>query len=42
VSTMELFVLTMGGYLLWFAITHWGDTNVFGPIKSLLQGKGLR
>lgn len=40
-STMELIIVTAGAYLLWFAITHWGNTNVLGPIKSLLQGKGL-
>jgi hypothetical protein len=40
-SVPMLLLLTLGGYLLWFAITHWGQTNVFGPLKSLLQGKGL-
>jgi len=41
-STVELIMLTIGAYLIWFAVTHWGQTNVIGPLKSLLQGKGLK
>jgi hypothetical protein len=41
-STITLFLLAIGGYLIWFGITHFGDINVFGPLKSLLQGQGLK
>lgn len=41
-STTALVLLVIGGYLLWFGISHFGDTNVFGPLKSLLQGQGLK
>lgn len=40
-STPLLIILTIGAYLLWFAIKHFGSTDVFGPLKSMLQGKGL-
>jgi hypothetical protein len=41
-STMVLLLLSAGGYLLWFAVTHWGQTNVLDPLKSMLQGHGLK
>lgn len=41
-STTALILLTIGAYLLWFGITHFGDINVFGPLKSMLQGQGLK
>jgi hypothetical protein len=39
---MQLFLLALGGYMVWFAINHWGDSNIAGPIKNMLQGKGLK
>lgn len=41
-STATLFFLALGGYLLWYGITHFGDIDVFGPLKSLVQGKGIK
>jgi hypothetical protein len=41
-STPMLFFLALGGYLVWYAVTHWGQTDVFGPLKNLVQGKGLQ
>lgn len=40
-STVQLFFLALGGYLVWFVINHWGSKDVFGPLKNMLQGKGL-
>jgi hypothetical protein len=41
-STPLLVVLSIGAYLLWYGIKHFGSTDVFGPLKSMLQGNGLK
>jgi hypothetical protein len=42
VSTVQIIFLAMGGYLLWFGVTHFGDgTSPAAPLKSLVSGKGL-
>ena len=41
-STMQLALLAVGAYLLWFGVKHFGDgTNPAVPLRSLLTGKGL-
>ncbi len=40
-NTIQLIMLTVGAYLLWFGVTHFGTKNPAGPLKSLLTGKGL-
>lgn len=45
VSTLNLVLLGIGGYLLWFGIANFGgkkgSNNPAGPLKNLFQGKGL-
>lgn len=41
-STIQLIMLAVGGYLLWFGVKHFGDgTSPAAPLKSLFTGKGL-
>jgi hypothetical protein len=42
VSTVQLIMMAIGGYLLWFGVKHFGDgTSPAAPLKNLFAGKGL-
>jgi hypothetical protein len=41
-SVGQLALILIGTYLIWFGVTHFGQRNPFGPIKSVLQGKGFK